>query len=183
MASTPGPQLCRRRCGQKEVWGGNPTAYTVIPESQLTRPDVGGLHSDHDHHRRGDQWHGGDQGRSCGIEQETGVSSSGELFNKGTHQIRGWAETKPKVWSRSRNFGFWIKLSVSVGFGFCRTTENNGITVKTAKKKAERFFFLHLFESENKILPLIQKAEFNILLSLSEINAEKRIFLLSSWLF
>ena len=60
-------------------------------------------------------------------------------------KIRGWAETKPKVWSRSRNFGFWIKLSVSVGFGFCRTTENNGITVKTAKKKAERFLFLHLF--------------------------------------
>ena len=61
--------------------------YTVILESQLTRPDVGGLHRDHDHHRRGDQRHGGDQGRSCGIEQETGVSSSGELLNKGTHQI------------------------------------------------------------------------------------------------
>ena len=59
---------------------------------------------------------------------------------------RGWAETKPKVWFRSRNFGFWIKLSVSVGFGFCKTARFWRQTVKTAKKKAERFFFLHLFQ-------------------------------------
>ena len=91
--------------------------YTVIPESQLTRPDVGGLHRDHDHHRRGDQWHGGDQGRSCGIEQETGVSSSGELFNKGTHQIRGWAvgcfkmqKVKISRWG-SPKIGYYTKLS------------------------------------------------------------------------
>ena len=61
-------------------------------------------------------------------------------------QRRGWAERKPKVWFRSRNFGFWIKLSVSVGFGFCRTARFWRQTVKTAKKKAERFFFLHLFQ-------------------------------------
>ena len=59
---------------------------------------------------------------------------------------RGWAETKPKVWFRSRNFGFWIKLSVSVDFGFCKTARFWRQTDKTAKKKAERFFFLHLFQ-------------------------------------
>ena len=88
--------------------------YTVILESQLTRPDVGGLHSDHDHHRRGDQWHGGDQGRSCGIEQETGVSSSGELLNKGTHQI----------WNRDRTHNFSVKPNHSTGNVMSARTTN-----------------------------------------------------------
>ena len=62
-------------------------------------------------------------------------------------------------------------------FGFClRTTGNTGIPVKTARKKAERILFsAFISESENKILTLFQKGEFNILLSLSEINAEKQI--------
>ena len=47
---------------------------------------------------------------------------------------RGWAETKPK-------FQFLDQT-----FGFCRTTENNGITVKTSKKKVERLFSPHLFQ-------------------------------------
>ena len=60
-------------------------------------------------------------------------------------QRRGWAERKPKVWFRSRNFGFSIKLSISVDFGFCMTTKNNGITVKMFKKKAEIFFLCIYF--------------------------------------
>ena len=92
--------------------------YTVILESQLTRPDVGGLHRDHDHHRRGDQWHGGDQGRSCGIEQETSVSSSGELLNKGTHQI----------WNRDRTHNFSVKPN---HFNRqCIVTQNNSFQPK-----------------------------------------------------
>ena len=56
------------------------------------------------------------------------------------------------------------------------TTGNTGIPVKTARKKAERFFFsAFISESENKIVALFQKGEFDILLSLSEINAEKQI--------
>ena len=67
------------------------------------------------------------------------------ILNKRGPNSRGWAETKPKVWFRSRNFGFWIKLSVSVDFGFCKTARFWRQTDKTAKKKAERIFFLHLF--------------------------------------
>ena len=68
-------------------------------------------------------------------------------------------------WCQNRNFGFRL-----------RTTGNTGIPVKTARKKAEIFFFsAFISESENKILTLFQKGEFNILLSLSEINAKKKI--------
>ena len=66
---------------------------------------------------------------------------------------------------QNRNFGFRL-----------RTTGNTGIPFKTARKIAERFVFsAFISESENKILTLFQKGEFNILLSLSEINAEKQI--------
>ena len=85
---------------------------------------------------------------------------------------RGWAETKPKVWFRSRNFGFWIKLSVSVDFGFCKTARFWRQTVKTAKKKAERLFFsAFILESESKILNSDFWIKGKILFSLSKINA------------
>ena len=86
---------------------------------------------------------------------------------------RGLSRDENESWCENRNFGFRL-----------RTTGNTGIPVKTARKKAEIIFFTSFIsESENKILTLFQKGEFNILLSLSEINAEKKFFLLSSWQF
>ena len=77
---------------------------------------------------------------------------------------------KPKFRFLDQTFGF-------CRFRFRRKQKDSG------EESRKIIFFAFILESENKILPLIQKAEFNILLSLSEINAEKRIFLLSSWLF
>ena len=77
---------------------------------------------------------------------------------------------KPKFRFLDQTFGF-------CRFRFRRKQKDSG------EESRKIIFFAFTLESENKILPLIQKAEFNILLSFSEINAEKRIFLLSSWLF
>ena len=71
---TLGSQLCGGRCGQEEVRGGLFYYYFFFNFV------LGGLHGDHDHHGRGDQRHGRDQGRPRRLEQEAGVSGAGELL-------------------------------------------------------------------------------------------------------
>ena len=74
---------------------------------------------------------------------------------------------KPKFRFLDQTFGF-------CRFRFRRKQKDSG------EESRKIIFFAFTLESENKILPLIQKSEFNILLSLSKINAKKIIFLLSS---
>ena len=74
---------------------------------------------------------------------------------------------KPKFRFLDQTFGF-------CRFRFRRKQKDSG------EESRKIIFFAFILESENKILPLIQKSEFNILLSLSKINAKKIIFLLSS---
>ena len=102
------------------------------------------------------------------------------ILSKALHQCSG---ESPHVGVEQRRYRKLIQKPkfrfLDQTFGFCRFRFRRK-QKDSGEESRKIIFFAFILESENKILPLIQKSEFNILLSLSKINAKKIIFLLSS---